>query len=45
MVDGWLARQAQKRQIVARSNSYSAALKMITGTDFILTCPAVSSVY
>ena len=39
MVDGWLARQAQKRQIVARSNSYSAALKMITGTDFIVTLP------
>jgi DNA-binding transcriptional LysR family regulator len=39
MVDGWLARQAHRRQIVARSNSYSAALKMITGTDFILTLP------
>ena len=39
MVDGWLAQQAQKRQIVARANSYSAALKMITGTDFILTLP------
>jgi len=39
IVDGWLARQAQKRQIVTRSNSYSAALKMITGTDFILTVP------
>lgn len=39
MVDGWLARQAHKRQIVARANSYSAALKMITGTDFILTVP------
>ncbi|UVK99981.1 LysR family transcriptional regulator [Pseudomonas sp. B21-048] len=39
MVDGWLAQQAHKRQIVARSNSYSAALKMITGTDFILTLP------
>jgi DNA-binding transcriptional LysR family regulator len=39
MVDGWLAQQAQKRQIVARSNSYSAALKLITGTDFILTLP------
>ena len=39
MVDGWLAQQAQKRQIVARSNSYSAALKMIIGTDFILTLP------
>jgi len=39
MVDGWLAQQAHKRQIVARSNSYSAALKTITGTDFILTLP------
>jgi DNA-binding transcriptional LysR family regulator len=39
MVDGWLNRQAHKQQIVARSNSYSAALKMITGTDFILTLP------
>jgi DNA-binding transcriptional LysR family regulator len=39
MVDGWLAQQAQHRQIVARANSYGAALKMITGTDFILTLP------
>jgi DNA-binding transcriptional LysR family regulator len=39
MVDGWLAQQAHKRQIVARANSYSAALKLITGTDFILTLP------
>jgi DNA-binding transcriptional LysR family regulator len=39
MVDGWLAQQAQKRQIVARSNSYGAALKMIAGTDFIVTLP------
>jgi DNA-binding transcriptional LysR family regulator len=39
MVDGWLAQQAQQRQIVARANSYGAALKMITGTDFILTLP------
>jgi DNA-binding transcriptional LysR family regulator len=39
MVDGWLARQAHKRQVVARANSYSAALKMITGTDFIITLP------
>ncbi|MHC8355305.1 LysR family transcriptional regulator [Pseudomonas sp. LB3P81] len=39
MVDDWLAQQAQKRQIVARSNSYSAALKMITATDFIVTLP------
>ncbi|WP_150714152.1 LysR family transcriptional regulator [Pseudomonas fluorescens] len=39
MVDGWLAERAQKRQIIARSNSYSAALKMITGTDYILTVP------
>ncbi|MNL18294.1 Nodulation protein D 2 [compost metagenome] len=39
MVDGWLAQQARHRQIVARANSYSAALKLITGTDFILTLP------
>jgi DNA-binding transcriptional LysR family regulator len=39
MVDGWLARQAHKRQVVARANSYGAALKMITGTDFIVTLP------
>jgi DNA-binding transcriptional LysR family regulator len=39
MVDGWLAKQARQRQIVARANSYSAALKTITGTDFILTLP------
>ena len=39
MVDGWLAQQAHKRQIVARANSYSAALKLITGTDYILTLP------
>ena len=39
MIDGWLARQARKRQVIARANSYSAALKMITGTDFIVTLP------
>ncbi|WPN45916.1 MULTISPECIES: LysR family transcriptional regulator [unclassified Pseudomonas] len=39
MVDGWLAQQGQRRQIVARANSYSAALKMIASTDFILTLP------
>ncbi|MNV09772.1 Nodulation protein D 2 [compost metagenome] len=39
MVDGWLAQQARQRQIVARANSYSAALKLITGTDFALTLP------
>jgi DNA-binding transcriptional LysR family regulator len=39
MVDGWLAQQAQQRQIVARANSYSAALKLITGTGYALTLP------
>lgn len=39
MVDGWLSQQAHRRQIAARANSYSAALKMITGTHFILTLP------
>ncbi|MEG0241037.1 MAG: hypothetical protein RR726_01205, partial [Pseudomonas sp.] len=38
-LDGWLARQAHKRQVIARANSYSAALKMIAGTDFIVTLP------
>lgn len=28
-----------KRQLIARSNSYRTALKMITGTNFILTLP------
>lgn len=39
MVDGWLARQGYSRQIVARANSYVAALNMISATDFILTLP------
>lgn len=39
MVDGWLAQQQQQRQVVARANSYSAALKLIIGTDFILAMP------
>lgn len=39
MVDGWLTRQARQRQIAARANSYGAALKMISGTDFLLTLP------
>ncbi len=39
MIDGWLARQGHKRQVIARANSYSAALKLITGTDFIVTLP------
>lgn len=39
MVDGWLAKQARQRQIVARTNSYSAALKMLAGTDITLTLP------
>ncbi|WHS63270.1 LysR family transcriptional regulator [Pseudomonas sp. G2-4] len=39
MIDGWLGRQGYNRQIVARANSYVAALNMVTGTDFILTLP------
>jgi DNA-binding transcriptional LysR family regulator len=39
MIDGWLARQGYKRQIVARANSYVAALALVTGTDYILTLP------
>lgn len=39
MVDGWLAQQAQTRQIAARANSYGAALEIVTGTDFVVTLP------
>lgn len=39
MVDGWLGQQGRNRQIVARTNTYVAALKMIAGTDFVLTLP------
>lgn len=39
MVDGWLAQQSLKRQITARANSYGAALKIITDTDYVLTLP------
>lgn len=39
MVDGWLASQGHTRQIVARANSYGAALKLVTGGDLILTLP------
>lgn len=39
MVDGWLGTWNYTRQIVARANSYVAALNMIPGTDFVLTLP------
>lgn len=39
MVDGWLSKLDYTRQIVARANSYVAALNMIPGTDFVLTLP------
>ncbi|MBV4497429.1 LysR family transcriptional regulator [Pseudomonas sp. SWRI12] len=39
MIDGWLARQGYSRKIVARANSYVAALNLIAGTDFVLTLP------
>ena len=39
MVDGWLSTWDYTRQIVARANSYVAALNMIPGTDFVLTLP------
>jgi DNA-binding transcriptional LysR family regulator len=38
-VDGWLNRQGLKRRIMARANSYAAALQMVVGTDFVLTMP------
>ncbi|RMT84326.1 LysR family transcriptional regulator [Pseudomonas viridiflava] len=39
MIDGWLQRQGLRRQIVARANSYRAALQLLEGTDFILVLP------
>jgi len=39
MVDGWLQRQGRERTIVARANSYSAALQLLEGTDFMLVLP------
>ena len=39
MVDGWLGKQGYTRQIVARANSYVAALEMISGTDLVLMLP------
>ncbi|RMP62826.1 LysR family transcriptional regulator [Pseudomonas syringae pv. atrofaciens] len=39
MVDGWLQRQGLERNIVARANSYRAALQLLEGTDFMLVLP------
>lgn len=39
LVDSWLHRHGQERQVVARANSYAAALQMLPGTDLILTLP------
>ena len=39
MIDGWLDQLGYNRQIIARANSYMAALNMVSGTDFVLTLP------
>ena len=39
MVDGWLSKQGSSRQIVAKANSYGAALHMIAGSDVVVTLP------
>ena len=39
MVDGWLIKKGQRREIVARANSYYSALGLIKGTDYVLTLP------
>lgn len=39
MIDGWLARQGHKRQFVAQTNSYGAALKMIADSPLVVTMP------
>ncbi|KTB78325.1 LysR family transcriptional regulator [Pseudomonas syringae] len=39
MVEGWLHRQGLERQIIARADSYRAALQLLEGTDFMLVLP------
>lgn len=39
MVDGWLMKKGQNRDIVAKANSYYSALGLIKGTDYVLTLP------
>lgn len=39
MIDGWLRQHGLERQIVARTNSYRAALQLLQGTDQVLALP------
>ena len=39
MVDGWLQRQGRRRHIVARANTYGAALQLVPDTHYFLTLP------
>lgn len=39
IVDGWLQGQGLLRDIVARAESYRAALQLLEGTDLILVLP------
>lgn len=39
MIDGWLRRHGRHRQIVARTNSYRAALQLLEGSDCVLALP------
>lgn len=39
MIDGWLRRHGKQRQIVARTNSYRAALQLLEGSDCVLALP------
>ncbi|UTW08174.1 LysR family transcriptional regulator [Pseudomonas benzenivorans] len=39
MVDGWLAQQSLRRDIIARANTYSSAVRLLKGTNYILTLP------
>ncbi|GFM52441.1 LysR family transcriptional regulator [Pseudomonas cichorii] len=39
MVDGWLRKQGSSRQIIARANSYGAALNLIVDSDVVVTLP------
>lgn len=39
MIDGWLLKRGQSRDIVASANTYCSALGLIKDTDYILTLP------
>ncbi|SFT61758.1 DNA-binding transcriptional regulator, LysR family [Pseudomonas marincola] len=39
MVDGWLLRNGQSRDIIAKANTYYSAIGLIKNTNYVLTLP------